>query len=131
MALRMNHPAMNWTRPRSRAKAAGEMQQGLFDGAASGEAKRAGMAQAAEAKGRLLAYARGLAREIACARPSREVTADDVQAALVEAGVSVHALGNAAGSLFAEPCWQYTGRWEMSKRVHAHRNPLRVWRYIG
>lgn len=107
------------------------MQPGLFDGAASAEAKRAGMAQAAEHKGSLLAYARQLAREIACSRPSREVTADDVQAALADAGVSVHALGNAAGSLFAEGCWQFTGRWEMSRRVHAHRNPLRVWRYTG
>lgn len=106
------------------------MQPNLFDAAASDAAKRAGMLQAAERKEALLAFARRLAVEIALSRPSREVTADDVQAALVSRGISERALGNAAGSLFAGDAWRWTGRWEMSRRVHAHRNPLRVWRYV-
>jgi hypothetical protein len=47
---------------------------------------------------------------------------------LVEKGVSVFALGNAAGSLFKGKQWQWTGRYRKSERVHAHSNPLKVWR---
>lgn len=94
-------------------------------------AKEAGMQQASANKASLLAYARGVAVELARARSDRLVTADDVQQELVNRGVSAHALGNAAGSLFKGDDWQWTGRWVMSRRVHAHRNPLRVWRYAG
>ena len=103
----------------------------LFDFERGGELKDEGMARAAAGRASLLAYARGLAVEIAMARPDRCVTADDVQAALAERGVSVHALGNAAGALFAGGAWEWTGRWVKSRRAHAHHNPLRVWRYVG
>lgn len=100
----------------------------LFDAAASAQAKEAGMLQAATNKASLLEHARGRARAIARSRANREVTADDVARALEADGISVFALGNAAGSLFRGAEWEWTGRWQPSERVHAHRNPLRVWR---
>jgi hypothetical protein len=106
-------------------------QPRLFDAAASEAAARAGMEQATANHASLLTFARTLAVEIACSRPARTCTADDVARALEDRGVSCRALGNAAGGLFRESCWQWTGRFVLSERVHAHRNPLRVWRYIG
>jgi hypothetical protein len=103
-------------------------QPDLFDSVASEAAKVAGMHEAAEHKSSLLKYARGLAVQIARGRLSRECTADDVAEALVDAGISSRALGNAAGSLFAGEWWEFTGRYERSARVHAHSNLLRVWR---
>lgn len=103
----------------------------LFDAAESEAAARAGMAQAAENRRSLLAFARGLAVELALADPERETNADEVQQALAERGISVFALGSAAGSLFTGGDWQWTGKFTKSKRVHAHANLLRTWRYIG
>jgi hypothetical protein len=60
-----------------------------------------------------------------------ECTADDVQRVLIEQGISPHALGNAAGSLFRGGDWEWTGRRVKSARVHAHANELKVWRYVG
>jgi hypothetical protein len=101
----------------------------IFDAIASAEAKEAGMLQAADNKAGLLTFARTLAVEVAKARPDRCISADDVQAALVARGVSDHALGNAAGSLFRGEGWTFTGRYVQSARVGAHRNLLRVWRW--
>ena len=98
----------------------------LFDHAAACEARDAGMAQAAEGKRSLLRFARGLAVELA--ERQGEVTADDVQRALAAHGVSVRALGNAAGSLFVGAEWEWTGKFRKSERVHSHQNLLRVWR---
>jgi hypothetical protein len=96
-----------------------------FDANASEAAKEAGMELAAENKPQLLAFARKLALEIG--KRKSTVTADDVQAALQGYGVSIKALGNAAGSLFKDGNWIWTGRFEKSKRIHAHSNMLRVW----
>lgn len=102
-----------------------------FDAAASEAGKDAGMSLAANNRRELLEHARRVAVRIALSRPDRCVSADDVQRALHESGVSVFALGNAAGSLFAGKAWEWTGRWLKSERKHAHSNPLRVWRYVG
>jgi hypothetical protein len=100
----------------------------LFDSIDAGEqAKEAGIAAASANKASLLRFAQDLAIKVALARPDRCVTADDIQAALVAAGISEHALGNAAGSLFRAKGWVWTGRLVKSCRVHAHRNLLRVW----
>jgi hypothetical protein len=106
-------------------------QRDLWDAGAGEAAREAGMALAANRRRDLLHYARQLAVWIAWRRPDREVTADDVQRELSRQGVSVRALGNAAGSLFAGRCWRWTGKFVKSERAHAHRNLLRVWRYIG
>jgi hypothetical protein len=98
----------------------------LFDRAASIAAKDEGINRAADNKASLLAFARKQAIEVA--REKGEITMDDVAKRLVEKGVSVFALGNAAGSLFKGKQWQWTGRYRKSERVHAHSNPLKVWR---
>jgi hypothetical protein len=103
----------------------------LFDADASEAGKVAGMGRAAESRASLLDLARPIAVYIALSRPTREVTADDVQRGLVELGYSPHALGNAAGSLFKGKEWEWTGKFIKSERVHSHSNLLRVWRYVG
>lgn len=92
--------------------------------------KQAGMERAAQSKESLLRYAQDLAVRIAEGRPDRCVTADDVQAALRAEGISQHALGNAAGSLFRGKRWQWTGRRVKSVRDVAHANELKVWRLV-
>ena len=95
----------------------------------SEQAKESGMAKAAKNKASLLAYARQLATDHPLARVG--ITMDEVVAALVEEGKSAHCLGNAAGALFKGDCWEFTGERRKSKRVHAHANELKVWKYIG
>lgn len=103
-----------------------ETELPLFDAVASQEAKEAGMAQAADNKASLLKYARELAVNLAKAKG--EISADDVQKALTTKGISIHALGNASGSLFAGKQWEWTGRRIKSIRRHAHANEIKTWR---
>lgn len=104
-------------------------QPGLWDPVAGEAAKEEGKARAAEGHATLLDVARELARRHG--QMYGTCTADDVQRALDARGVSVRALGNAAGSLFRGSEWEWTGEFVKSDRVHAHRNLLRVWRYVG
>ncbi|MEM7561186.1 MAG: hypothetical protein AAF394_18840 [Planctomycetota bacterium] len=91
------------------------------------EARQAGMAGAAENKKALLKHARTVAASLPAAKSG--ITADDVSEALVAQGISEHALGNAAGSLFLErSVWEFTGQRRKSTRKHAHGNELKVWR---
>lgn len=98
----------------------------LFDSQLSEQAKETGMNQAAEAKKALLKYARELAIKLASG--GKEISADDVQKALYEQGINIHALGNSAGSLFAGKQWEWTGRRIKSIRQHAHANEIKIWR---
>jgi len=111
----------------------GPPQRTLFDAIASARGKEDGIALAAGAKSRreVLALAQQLARRIALSRESRETHMDDVQAALIGRGYTPADLGNAAGAVFRERCWRFTGRWTKSERVSSHRNDLRIWRYAG
>lgn len=88
--------------------------------------KAVGQAKAAENKKSLLAYARKVAKGLAS--DGRAISADDVQRALSEKGISVSALGNAAGSLFRESCWEWTKEFVKSARPHSHANLLRLWK---
>jgi len=103
------------------------MQVVLFDKQASEQARQAGMKLAADGRQDILEYARHLARQIA-AQSLDGITADDVVLALMEHGHGLHCLGNAAGSLFRGPEWEFTGQRRRSARVHAHSNELKVWR---
>lgn len=87
------------------------------------------MQLAADNNGALLTEAREIARELA--RHGAEISADDVVFEMCKRGYGVKALGNAAGSLFAGRDWQWTGRRVKSKRIHAHKNELKSWVYIG
>jgi hypothetical protein len=97
-----------------------------FDATAGEQAKQLGMLYAAIARPALLEIAREGARDIAQRRGT--VTADDVQAYLMELGYIPADLGNAAGSIFKGREWEFTGQWVGSARVSRHRNSLRVWR---
>lgn len=105
-----------------------EMELPLFDPKESEQLKIVGMHKAESRKFSLLEFTRKGLREIARSRPDRTVTADDAAQYLVSKGISVHALGSAAGSLFRGSEWEFTGDLVKSQRVHAHSNLLRVWR---
>ena len=99
--------------------------QTTFDFEKAQRAKEIGMTTAADNKKALLEYARGIAVELG---RKGDVSADDVQRVLEARGISVRALGNAAGSLFERKKWEWTGRFVKSQREHSHSNLLRVWR---
>ena len=98
----------------------------LFDAAEAEAAKTRGMNTAALNRLELLAEARKIAVEIAMSRADRCVTADDVQAVLIERGFG-H-LGNSAGHLFTGRNFEFTGQWKASERVSNHGHKNRVWR---
>lgn len=104
-------------------------QLNIFDHAASVAAKELGIQQAAEHKRSLLEHARGHALRIAKERGT--VTADDVAKALHDEGISIFALGSAAGALFKGGQFEFTGEFIKSERVHSHGNLLRRWRLKG
>lgn len=101
----------------------------LFDAIAAREAAEKGIGRAAENKASLLKFARGLA--VGLGVKNGRVTADDVQRAMVDRGISERALGNAAGALFRGPRWRFTGETVKSVRVHSHGRLIRVWQYTG
>ncbi len=87
--------------------------------------KESGMRQAAENRPTLLDYARSLAKQIARNRADRCCTADDVGRIMQGQGYD---LGPAAGSLFRDGAWVWTGEFVPSKRQSNHARLLRVWR---
>jgi hypothetical protein len=103
-----------------------ENKQLTFDDLLAREARDGGLEKAAEKRRELL----DLAREIALDVVRREgvVSADEVQAELIRRGHTPAELGNAAGSIFAEDHWEFTGRWRESQRVSNHARSIRVWR---
>ena len=107
-------------------------QKEMFDAVRADKEKEYGMAKAAKHKEDLLRYAQSIAREIAKARPSHEITADDVQMVLVARGRKPDELGPAAGSLFRNSHqWRFTGRYVKSTRVSNHSRMLRVWKLVA
>jgi len=100
-------------------------QMSIFDLPTGIELANKGIALAADNKGELVTRGRNIALRIAATRG--EVTADDVQYELAKEGVSVKALGNAAGAIFRDRRLRWTGRMAKSTRIHAHGNLLRVW----
>ncbi len=100
-------------------------QMSIFDLPTGIELANKGIALAADNKGELVTRGREIALRIAATRG--EVTADDVQYELAKEGVSVKALGNAAGAIFRDRRFKFTGRMAKSTRIHAHGNQLRVW----
>jgi hypothetical protein len=107
--------------------------------------KREGMERATWGKERLLAHAREIACDVArgvlprangrCS-DSGIVTADDVAAQWdreneerkAKGWPTVDWVGNAAGHIFKDGNWEWTGQLVESSRPHAHKNLLREWR---
>ena len=107
-----------------------EVQSTIFDAIAANQAAESGIDRAARNNASVLDLAKRKAIEIG--RKQGIVTADDVQQALVDAGLSEHDLGNAAGSVFRnKSIWQYTGETVKSERVSRHGALIRKWKYIG
>jgi len=95
-----------------------------FDLAASVQAKEDGMAKAAERKDSSLGLAREIAVEIATKKGI--VTADDVGKELAARGC--RDLGPAAGHIFSDKRFEWTGEFTKSSRVSNHARLLRIWR---
>jgi hypothetical protein len=66
-------------------------------------------------------------RVLAQCREDRTATADDVDIALADLKRTHAELGNAAGSIFRDGCWRFTGDWRASTRDSNHARPVRVW----
>ena len=94
-------------------------------------AKEAGMSLAVSSRRELLEAVRIALVQIALARESREVTAEDGQRWLIMKGYKPRDLGPAAGSRFHSDDWEFTGKWRKSERVSNHASDLRVWRLRG
>lgn len=102
----------------------------IFDGEESQALKEHGMQVAAEKRREALEFAREIAVIVALRKPSRETNADEVFKEIEDRGGDPN-LGPAAGSLFKNGDWRFTGRRVLSRRTTNHRRELRVWEYIG
>ena len=93
-------------------------------------ARDKGMQLAAAAANRqtILARARAIAVSIASRRPARTVNADDVYRVLIREGYDVEKLGNAAGSIFRGPMWEFTNQRKQSVRISNHARQIMIWR---
>ena len=98
----------------------------LFDGIEAQRHAAEGIALAASHNGSLVHEAREIAVEHCLC--FGVVTMNDVQAELVRRGHSVHALGNAAGAVFRDARFVWTGNYVKSTRIHGHGNLIREWR---
>lgn len=104
------------------------MIQRLFDAELAEKKKQEGMRLASMNRVEQLKLARGIARMLA--HRNGDVNADEVGGQLYQL-YKIKTLGPAAGSIFKEACWQFTGRFVKSARTTNHSRLLRVWRYVG
>lgn len=96
-----------------------------FSAPAAEVAKQEGMTAAAVSRVELLQAAQEIAVQLA--QQHGEVTADDVQAVLIQWGHHPSELGNAAGSIFKGKHWVFV-RFCESTRVSNHKRVIRAWR---
>jgi len=87
-----------------------------------------GIARAANSKKDLLLLGRLFAKRAALRRPDRTATADDSARGFRDHDMPSDSLGMAAGALFRESCWEFTGRYQPSMRVSNHARENKVWR---
>ena len=99
-----------------------------FDAAAAKLAADKGIEIAAEQKASLVITARNVAIEIA--KEQGVVTMDDVIRRLAVRGICKikGELKNAAGAIFRDRRFEFTGQMVKSERIHAKGNLLRQWR---
>lgn len=103
------------------------MELPLFDYAESIRHRDEGIAVAAGNNASLCVRAREIAVEM-CRRQGT-VTMDDVQRELVARKIcGIKDLGNAAGGVFRDRRFEFTGIRIRSARIHAHANEIKVWR---
>jgi hypothetical protein len=87
----------------------------------------AGMAFAIAKRSDLVDDVRVRVRALALGRVDRTATADDVDIALADLKRTHAELGPAAGAIFRDGCWRFTGQWQASNRDSNHGRPVRVW----
>ena len=75
----------------------------------------------------LVADIRVRVEALALGRLDRTATIDDVEIALKDMQRTYAELGPAAGSIFRNGHWQFTGQWAASTRSSNHARPVRVW----
>lgn len=97
----------------------------VFDGDQSKSAKVNGMELAAENRSSDLAKARDIAVELC--RKNGTTDADEVGRVLYERH-EIKSLGPAAGSLFKDSRFEFTGERRRSTRKKNHARELKVWR---
>ena len=99
----------------------------MFNRQVSIDAKNTGMAAAAEAKAERLNVARQIALYLGACSPDNTCTADAVGKELRRRGLDDN-LGPAAGSIFKDGNWEFTGERILSSRKSNHARELKVWR---
>lgn len=100
----------------------------LFDFEQAKKSRDAGMALAAD-RSDLLGEWRRIALEVALKRADRRISIDDVGLEVQKRGLP-NTLGNAAGSLFKETHWHFTGDRINSKKISSHAREIKVWKLI-
>lgn len=98
----------------------------LFDWMKGERLKQEGMEKSAMSRTALLALARSLAVALA-GEKDRSISIDDVQKELMAMGHDPEKLGNAAGSVFRGPRWEWAGVTH-SRRTSNHRRMIKTWR---
>jgi hypothetical protein len=125
------HPVAEVTTPPPAAGFRVTNVEATFD-LAEGERRRdAGLKDAENVAGRLtvIKACRAAMVSLALTRTKRTVTSDDAQAWLISTNTLTH-LGNAMGSMFRCPGWQYAGT-AKTKRPEGHARRVSVWRFVG
>ena len=93
-----------------------------------GEAlKEEGQARAESTRAEIVEAARDLAKEIALSRVDRCITVDAVYSVLQKQGYNIKILGKAAGCIFKDSCWEFTGQYKRSERVSNHAREVKIW----
>ena len=103
------------------------MENKIFKKEVSLRLKEEGMEAAAKSNYELLELARREAKEIAKCNFDETCDADQVGMALLKKH-NISSLGPVAGSIFREPCWEWTGEFVKSSRITNHARNLYVWK---
>ena len=92
------------------------------------ELRDQGISVAVATRAELVAVIRAELKQIAARRMSKLATADDVHEILIALKMRHSDLGNAAGALFRDGHWLFTGEWKQSMRSPNHARAIRVWK---
>jgi hypothetical protein len=87
-----------------------------------------GIDRACRFRGDLLADVRVRVEALALGRADRTASANDIAIALADLERTPADLGNAAGAIFRDGRWYFTGEWIASARDSNHLRPVRVWK---
>ena len=104
-------------------------QAELFNIEEARQRRDRGMAIAANHNEDGLLIARGVALEIANSDPNQECDSDRVMKVLWDR-YGISSIGNAAGSIFREAHWEFTGRMVQTTKKTNHGRRVMIWRLV-